>query len=454
MVREDCLNVPERYIRNQEEMLTSTDQLAHLSSEIPVIDMFLLSNGDEEELKKLELACKEWGFFQVVNYGVAEEVQQKMKDASAEFFNLPLEDKKKFSMPPNDIQGYGQAYVVSEEQKLDWSDALILVVYPPNYRKLNLWPDTPDQFKEIIELYSEELRKVAEELLGSLSVIMGVDKEALARMHKEMVQALRINYYPTCTKPDQVLGLSPHSDKSSITILSQEDNVEGFQIRHNGKWMPATPTPNALAVIVGDVIEMWSNGKYKSIEHRVVTNKSRPRISCISFLAPHDDAEIEPLEHMIDSDSPRMYKKIRYGDFLRQSLKQRMQGKAHMQMEIAREDCLNVSERYIRDQDEMPTTANLAHLSSEVPVIDMFLLSSGQEELNKLELACREWGFLRVVNHGIAAEVLQNTKNVSAKFFDLPLEDENKFLMPPHDIQGYGDAYVVSEEQKLDSLMP
>lgn len=52
---------------------------------------------------------------------------QGMKDASVRFFELLLEEKNKISMPPDDIQGYGHAYVVSEDQILDWSDALILI---------------------------------------------------------------------------------------------------------------------------------------------------------------------------------------------------------------------------------------------------------------------------------------------------------------------------------------
>lgn len=64
MVKNDPLHVPERYVRNQEDGTLMND-MSHLSSEIPVIDLALLSAGDIEELKKLDLACKEWGFFQV-----------------------------------------------------------------------------------------------------------------------------------------------------------------------------------------------------------------------------------------------------------------------------------------------------------------------------------------------------------------------------------------------------
>lgn len=84
---------------------------------------------------------------QIVNHGVKKELVQKMKDAAAEFFELPIEEKKKYAMESNDIQGYGQAYVVSEEQILDWYDALMLVTCPTQYRKLQLWPKTPEGFK-------------------------------------------------------------------------------------------------------------------------------------------------------------------------------------------------------------------------------------------------------------------------------------------------------------------
>ena len=67
MVRNNPLQVPERYARSQEE-LEKVNHMPHLSSEVPVIDLALLSNGNKEELLKLDVACKEWGFFQVILY--------------------------------------------------------------------------------------------------------------------------------------------------------------------------------------------------------------------------------------------------------------------------------------------------------------------------------------------------------------------------------------------------
>ncbi|KAB2035273.1 hypothetical protein ERO13_D04G122400v2 [Gossypium hirsutum] len=332
LVRKDPLQVPQRYVREVEDRPKDTDT-SYLSSVIPVIDLSLLFMGNNEELTKLDLACLEWGFFQVVNHGVAKQVSQKMKDAAAEFFELSLEEKNKYAMPSDDIQGYGHAYVVSEDQILDWSDALILLVHPSHYRKLKFWPNSPKGLQEIIEEYSNAIRKVATELFQSFSLIMEMDKEALLGLHKQLVQAYRVNYYPPCSKPDQVLGVSPHSDTSTITILMQEDDVCGLQIKHNNEWVPVNPIPDALVVNVGDVFEIWSNGKYKSVEHRAVANYNKARISYASFMFPHDEVEIGPLSHMVDSKTKQqLFKKVRYGEYLRSSMNKKMEGKAHTQM--------------------------------------------------------------------------------------------------------------------------
>ncbi|XWS55638.1 hypothetical protein CRYUN_Cryun09bG0018200 [Craigia yunnanensis] len=145
---------------DQEERPKDTD-MSHLSSLIPVIDLSLLLMGNEEELNKVDLTRQQWGFFQVINREVAKEVLQKMKVAAAEFFELLLEEKNKYAMPSNDIQG-----------------------------KLKFWPKSPKEFEEIIEEYSNAIRKVAMELLLSFSLIMGMDKDALLALHKQLLLCL------------------------------------------------------------------------------------------------------------------------------------------------------------------------------------------------------------------------------------------------------------------------
>ncbi|XP_062005302.1 protein SRG1-like [Rosa rugosa] len=318
LVRNDPLQVPKRYIRNEEDMPKEADLCHHLSSEIPIIDVSLLSKGDNEELRKFDLACKEWGFFVMINHGVETEVMQGMKDAADKFFELPIEEKNFIAVPSAQRQGYGFNQAISEEQILDWSDRILLGLYPYRHRKPEVWPPTP--FKEAIEIYGSEVRHVAEELLRSLSLIMGMEKDVLLGLHQELAQYLSVAYYPSCSMPDKVLGLAPHSDKASITILMQDASLTGLQLKHEEKWVPVKPIPNSFVVNVGDTIEIWSNGRYKSIEHRVVTNESKARLSYASFFAPHEDAEIEPFDQMVlnSPESIQIYKKVRYREYIKE----------------------------------------------------------------------------------------------------------------------------------------
>ena len=64
LVRKDPFQVPQRYVKDLENRPKDTD-MSHLSSLIPVIDLSLLLTGNDEELNKLDLACQQWGFFQV-----------------------------------------------------------------------------------------------------------------------------------------------------------------------------------------------------------------------------------------------------------------------------------------------------------------------------------------------------------------------------------------------------
>ena len=67
MVRNDQDSVPERYIQEHENRPHVNEHAPLTSYEIPVIDFTLLAKKDEDELKRLDLSCKEWGFFQVLS---------------------------------------------------------------------------------------------------------------------------------------------------------------------------------------------------------------------------------------------------------------------------------------------------------------------------------------------------------------------------------------------------
>ncbi|KAK4397004.1 putative 2-oxoglutarate-dependent dioxygenase ANS [Sesamum angolense] len=112
-----------------------------------IANFSLLAQGDEDERRKLDIACQEWGFFQIINHG-ADEALPKMKGVVADFFDLPLSEKNKYAMPPDYFEGYGQDNKAGD-QKRDWYDILCLMTMPPHSRNTKYWPLTVPGFKYV-----------------------------------------------------------------------------------------------------------------------------------------------------------------------------------------------------------------------------------------------------------------------------------------------------------------
>ncbi|CAN1746405.1 2-oxoglutarate-dependent dioxygenase 11 [Linum perenne] len=320
-------HVPIRYIRPELDLdQVSTDG----SHQVPVIDMIKLASVGEdadEESSKLHSACRDWGFFQVINHGITEEVIQNMKVDLQVFFNQPLQEKMSCAQLPNGLEGYGQAFVVSEEQKLDWGDMLFVHAQPVNGRNLRFWPKVPSSFKASFEQYSSELEKLALSLLSYMAKNLGLEPEKLLTLFEEGFQSIRMNYYPPCKEFNKVMGLTPHSDAVGLTLLTQVNDVQGLQIRKGGKWVPIEPISGAFIVNVGDIIEMMSNGEYKSIEHRAVVNPEKERLSMAAFHSPNMKAMLGPIPELINEKKPVKYQSVSPEEFMKLVVSSKLDGK-------------------------------------------------------------------------------------------------------------------------------
>lgn len=324
--------IPERFIRDMAERPTLTMETLLSSTDIPVIDFSQLLKGKTDELQrelsKLAASCEEWGFFQVINHGIDLGLLESIEKAAMDFFMLPLEEKQKYAMAPGTIQGYGQAFVFSEDQKLDWCNMFALGLEPHFIRNPKLWPTKPAEFSDALEVYSREIRELCQNMLRYIAMSLGLNEDAFENMFGEAVQAVRMNYYPPCSRPDLVLGLSPHSDGSALTVLQQgRDGSVGLQILRHNTWVPIRPIPNAFVINIGDTIEVLTNGKYKSVEHRAVTHKEKDRLSIVTFYAPSYEIELGPMPEFLDENNPCKYRRYNHGEYSRHYVTSKLEGK-------------------------------------------------------------------------------------------------------------------------------
>ncbi|GLJ33684.1 hypothetical protein SUGI_0676930 [Cryptomeria japonica] len=323
--------IPQRYIRSEDERPSSTLLPSLLT--VPVIDMEKLllpsdSNERQKEMGILSKACKDWGFFQVVNHGIPHSLIDRMRGVANEFFSLSLDEKKMYAPQPGDAQGYGNMFVVDEDQKLDWGDLMALALTPKTLVNLTLWPSTPSDYRNTLESYTTQVEKVAQMILSLFAENLQLKNDYFKeKFGEDPMMTVRMNLYPPCPRPDLVLGLSPHSDGGGITLLLQDDQIEGLQVHKNNEWIPIQPIPYALVVNIGDLIEVMTNGIYKSIEHRAVTNKEKTRLSIAMFYNPGLEDEVAPARNLIDEEHPSLYKNFKHQEYIRYYMAKQLNGK-------------------------------------------------------------------------------------------------------------------------------
>lgn len=184
------MGIPDMYIRTEQEPPIRSDETTPLPT-IPIFDFKSLvceNTRDTTELEKLYTACKDWGFFQVspniyiyifryptcpdekkicnmmlipseltnvfmqvVNHGVNPQLLEKLKLEIEKFFQLPIEEKKKYQIRPGDVQGYGTV-IRCKDQKLDWGDRFYMLINPVERRKPYLFPELPSSLRSFFSL--------------------------------------------------------------------------------------------------------------------------------------------------------------------------------------------------------------------------------------------------------------------------------------------------------------
>ncbi|KAL6616325.1 hypothetical protein ACP70R_038595 [Stipagrostis hirtigluma subsp. patula] len=289
---------------------------------IPVIDLGELLAGGAGLGKVAEAvaaACREWGFFQVVNHGVRPELMRAAREAWRGFFHLPLEEKQRYANSPRTYVGYGSRLGVQKGAILDWGDYYFLHLGPEAAKSpAEYWPASPGNCKEVSEEYGREVVRLCELLMRVLSASLGLDE---AHFHRafggaECGATLRANYYPRCPQPDLTLGLSAHSDPGVLTVLLADERVRGLQVRRGGEWVTVHPVRDAFIVNVGDQIQILSNSLYKSVEHRVIVNAKEERISLAVFYNPRGDIPIAPAPELVTAaDRPALYPPMTYDEY-------------------------------------------------------------------------------------------------------------------------------------------
>ncbi|XP_022135969.1 flavonol synthase/flavanone 3-hydroxylase-like [Momordica charantia] len=298
--------------------------------EVPTIDLSVSDSRSIEQLvSEIASACEKWGFFQVINHGVPVELHARLDKAAKSFFDQTVEEKRNVKRDAANAMGFHDAE--NTKNVRDWKEVfdflirdrtLIPASHEPDDTKLrvlsNQWPQYPPGFRETCEEYARELELLADKLLGLICLSLGLPgAEGLRGYFKDdQTSVVRLNHYPPCPSPNLVLGVGHHKDAGALTILAQ-DGVGGLQVKRksDGEWIPVKPIPNAYIVNIGDIVQVWSNDKYESVEHRAVVNTEKERFSFPFFFFPAHHMMVKPLEELVNDQNPSKYREYNWGKF-------------------------------------------------------------------------------------------------------------------------------------------
>ena len=134
---------------------------------------------------------------------------------------------------------------------------------------------------------------------------------------------VRLNYYPVDDplagseiphQSEADMGIHHHTDAGALTILLQ-DKIGGLQVHHEGLWHDVPPIDNAFVINTGDMMQVWSNNKYRAPIHRVLPMKATARYSLPFFYNPSAATRVAPLPSLLSEETPAHYRTIKWSEF-------------------------------------------------------------------------------------------------------------------------------------------
>ncbi|CAN8233903.1 unnamed protein product [Cochlearia groenlandica] len=305
-------------------------------SPIPVIDI-----SNPESKHALVKACEDFGFFKVINHGVSSELASVLEHEAVEFFSLPNSDKTQVAGYPF---GYGNSKI-GRNGDVGWVEYLLMnanIDFDSDHFLTSHFKN-PQTFRNVLEEYTTSVRNMTCKVLEMITDGLGIKpRNTLSKIvsDQDTDSILRLNHYPPCplinnnnNKKKNVIGFGEHTDPQIISVL-RSNNTSGLQINLvDGSWISVPSDHSSFFFNVGDSLQVMTNGRFKSVRHRVLANSKKSRLSMIYFAGPSLTQIIAPLTCLLDNEEERLYKEFTWSEYKNSAYNSRLSDNRLQQFE-------------------------------------------------------------------------------------------------------------------------
>ncbi|ESQ36488.1 hypothetical protein EUTSA_v10009937mg [Eutrema salsugineum] len=299
---------------------------------IPIIDfagIHVDAVSREGIVEKIKNAAEKWGIFQLINHGIPLSVLEEIQNGVVRFHELDPEVKRSyFSLDFTKRFIYHNNFELYSSSSGNWRDSFASYMTPD--------PPTPEELpvacRDAMIGYSKHVMSLSGLLFELLSEALGLSSEMLKSMDCMKDLLMICHYYPPCPQPDLTLGTSKHSDNTFITILLQ-DQIGGLQVLHQDCWVDVSPIPGALVINIGDFLQLMTNDKFISAEHRVLANRVGPRISVACFFSSSmnpNPTVYGPIKQLLSEENPPKYRDFTIPEYTKGYIEKGLDGTSHL----------------------------------------------------------------------------------------------------------------------------
>ncbi|MFT4769795.1 MAG: isopenicillin N synthase-like dioxygenase [Glaciecola sp.] len=287
--------------------------------EVPVVDCDQVIRSDLEVARDIDSALRNVGFMAARNLGVSPERIMDVFSTAQSFFHLPVQAKQhcayEAAMENFGYQGLGQESL-DPSRPGDLKETFTMRNLLADRVTAERWPNV--EFRQSVSAFYQDALSAAQRLQRLLALALDVPGDYFVKQHSGENITLRLLHYPTVTadtvNPEQ-MGAGAHTDYGMLTLLFQ-DAVGGLQVQsEDGAWHDVPPRPDAIVINSGDLLERWSNGRYRSTCHRVLPREQpAERYSIALFVDPDSDTVVEALPSCIEVGAGALYPPITAGE--------------------------------------------------------------------------------------------------------------------------------------------